>query len=69
MSNSVLKRIILLLSIVLFIFSLSACKTLKAAVSFKWGKRTKSEHHLEAKKTPKEYLSTSNEGPWLMSKQ
>jgi hypothetical protein len=40
MNNTVLKRVIFLLSIVLFIFSLSACKTIKAAVSFKWGKRT-----------------------------
>ena len=53
MNNSVLKRVILLLSIVLFIFSLSACETMKAAVSFKWGKRTECEHHLEAKKDPK----------------
>ena len=69
MNNSVLKRGILLLSIVLFIFSLSACKTLKAAVSFKWGKRTECEHHLEAKKTQKEYPSTSYAVPWLISKQ
>ncbi|MBW2603572.1 MAG: hypothetical protein JRE28_04545 [Deltaproteobacteria bacterium] len=55
MNDRVLKRVILLLSIVLFIFSLSACKTMKAAVSFKWGKRTKCEHHLEAKKAQKEY--------------
>jgi len=69
MYSRVLKKIILLLSIVLFIFSLSACKTLKAAVSFKWGKRTEYERHLEAKKTQKEYPSTSYAGPWLMSKQ
>ena len=69
MNNSVLKRVIFLLSIVLFIFSLSACKTIKAAVSFKWGKRTKCEHHLEAKKSQKEYPSTSAAGPWVMSKQ
>ncbi len=50
MSNSVLKRVIFLLTIVLFIFYLSACKTMKAAVSFKWGKITESEHHLEVKK-------------------
>ena len=50
MNNSILKRVILFLSIVLFIFSLSACETIKAAVSFKWGKRTEYEHHLEAKK-------------------
>jgi hypothetical protein len=52
MNNSVLKRVILLLSIVLFIFSLSACETIKAAITFKWGKRTEYERHLEAK-TPK----------------
>jgi hypothetical protein len=69
MNNSVLKKVILLLSIVLFIFSLSACETIKAAVSFKWGKRTKCEHHLEAKKAQKEYPSTSAAGPWIMSKQ
>jgi len=69
MNNSVLKKIILLLSIVLFIFSLSACKTLKAAISFKWGKGPECEHHLEAKKTQKEYLSTLYAGPWILSKQ
>lgn len=37
---SVLKRVILLLSTVLFIFSLSECETIQAAVCFKWGKRT-----------------------------
>jgi hypothetical protein len=52
MNKSVLKRVILLLSIVLFIFSLSACETIKAAITFKWGKRTEYERHLEAK-TPK----------------
>ena len=60
MNNSVLKKIMLLLSIVLFIISLSACKTLKAAVSFKWGKITESEHHLVAKKSQKEYPKTSD---------
>lgn len=69
MNNSVLKKIILLLSIVLFIFSLSACKTLKAAVSFKWGKKTEYGRHLEAKKTQKEYPLTSIAGPWILSKQ
>ena len=69
MNISVLKNIILLLSIVLFIFSLSACKTLKAAVSFKWGKRTECEYLLEAKKAQKEYPSTSYAVPWLISKQ
>jgi hypothetical protein len=52
MNKSVLKRVILLLSFVLFIFSLSACETIKAAITFKWGKRTEYERHLEAK-TPK----------------
>ena len=52
MNKSVLKRVILLLSIVLFIFSLSACETIRAAITFKWGKRTEYERHLEAK-TPK----------------
>jgi hypothetical protein len=52
MNNSVLKRVILILGIVLFIFSLSACETIKAAITFKWGKRTEYERHLEAK-TPK----------------
>jgi hypothetical protein len=50
MNNSVLKRVILILGIVLFIFSLSACETTKAMISFKWGKRTGYEHYLEAKK-------------------
>jgi len=56
MNNRVLKNIIFLLTIVFFIFSLSACKTMKAAVSFNWGKRTECKHHLEAKKDQKEYL-------------
>ena len=42
---------------------------MKAAVSFKWGKRTECERHLEAKKVQIKYPSTSNEDPWLMSKQ
>ena len=49
MNKSVLKRVILLLSFVLFIFSLSACETTKAAISFKWGKRIEYKHYLEAK--------------------
>ena len=57
MNNSVLKNIILLLSIVFFIFSLSACETIKAAITFKWGKRTEYERHLEAKTPKKEYPS------------
>jgi hypothetical protein len=59
MNNRVLKRVILLLSIVLFIFSLSACETMKAAISFKWGKRTEYEHYLEAKK-PKRNIPQSH---------
>ena len=69
MNNSTLKKVILLLSIVLFIFSLSACKTIKAAVSFQWGKRIESKYYLEAKKSPKEYPPTSNAGPWITSKK
>jgi hypothetical protein len=61
MNNHVLKRVILLLSIVLFIFSLSACETIKAAITFKWGKRTEYERHLEAKTPKKEYPSTYTE--------
>ena len=57
MNNSVLKKVILLLSIVFFIFSLSACETIKAAVTFNWGKRTEYERHLEAKTPKKEYPS------------
>ncbi len=53
MNNRVIKNIIFLLPIVLFIFSLSACKTMKAAVSFKWGKRIECKRHLEAKKVQK----------------
>ena len=69
MNNSILKRAILLLSIVLFMFSLSSCETIKAAVSFKWGKRTGYERHLKAKNGQKEYPSTSYAGPWLISKK
>jgi hypothetical protein len=65
MNNSFLKRVILLLSTVFFIFSLSACKTMKAAVSFKWGKRIESEHQLEARKALKEYPSTSYANEWI----
>jgi hypothetical protein len=56
MNTWVFKKVIFLLPIVLFIFSLSGCKTIKAAVSFQWGKRIESEHHLEAKK-PKENIT------------
>jgi len=59
MNNSVLKRVILILGIVLFMFSLSACETMKAAISFKWGKRTEYEHYLEAKK-PKRNIPQSH---------
>jgi hypothetical protein len=65
----VLKNVIYLLAIVFFVFSLSACKTMKAGVSFKWGKTIECEHHLEAKKAQKEYLLTSYTSPWIMSKQ
>lgn len=54
MNNSILKRIILLLSIVVFIFSLSACKTIKAAVSFKWGQWAGNMHPHEVAKVQKE---------------
>ena len=50
MNNSILKTVILILGIVLFIFSLSACETMKAAISFKWGKRTDYVRSLEAKR-------------------
>jgi hypothetical protein len=69
MNNSIIKKIMLILSIVLFIFSLVSCKTLKAAVSFKWGKRTESEHYLEAKNTQKKYLLISYTDPWMISKK
>ena len=63
MNNIVLKRVILILGIVLFIFSLSACETMKAAISFKWGKRTEYERSLEAKKPirniPQSYIRSS----------
>jgi hypothetical protein len=58
MNNRVLKRVILLLSIVFFIFSLNACETMKAAITLKWGKRTEYERHFEAKTPKKEYPST-----------
>ncbi len=53
MNTWVFKKVIFLLPIVLFIFSLSACKTMKATVSFKWCKRTECKRHLEAKKVQK----------------
>ena len=59
MNNSVLKRVILILGIVLFIFSLSACETTKAAISFKWGKRIEYKHYLEAK-MPKRNIPQSH---------
>lgn len=37
MNFRVLKRAILLLYIVFSLFSFNSCKTIKAAVSFKWG--------------------------------
>ena len=62
MNNSILKRAILLLSIVLFIFSLSACETTKAAISFTWGKKIDYKHYLEAK-MPKRNIPQSHI-PW-----
>ena len=56
MNNSILKRVTLILGVVLFIFSLSACETMKAAISFKWGKRTEYERSLEAKKPKRNIL-------------
>ena len=58
MNNSILKTVILILGIVLFIFSLSACETMKAAISFKWGKRTDYVRSLEAKR-PKRNIPQS----------
>ena len=69
MKNTILKRAIPLLCIVSLIFSFCGCKTIKAAVSFKWGKRTGSEHHLEAKKDQREYPSALDAGFWIISKQ
>jgi hypothetical protein len=66
MNNSVFKKSIFLLVIVLSIFFLSACETMKAAVSFKWGKRTNNKHNLEAKKAQKECPSTSCSNPSIM---
>jgi len=54
MNNNVFKRVIFLLLIVLFTFSLSACKTMKAAVSFKWGQWTGNGHPYEVEKVQKE---------------
>ena len=59
MNNSILKTVILILGIVLFIFSLSACETMKAAISFKWGKRTDYVRSLEAKR-PKRNIPQFN---------
>ena len=59
MNNSILKKVILILGIVLFIFSLSACETTKAMISFKWGKRTEYKHYLEAK-MPKRNIPQSH---------
>jgi len=33
------------------------------------GERIESKYHLEAKKASREYPSTSNGGPWIMSKK
>lgn len=65
MNISFFKKTISLLIIVLFAFLLNACKTIKAAVSFKWGKRTESEYHLAAKKNQKIYTSTAYPNPWI----
>ena len=54
MNFSVLKRAMLLLYIVFLLFSFSACKTIKAAVSFRWGHWTGSGHPQEITKVQKE---------------
>jgi hypothetical protein len=54
MNYGVLKRVLFLLAIVLLLFSFSACKTIKAAVSFKWGRWGGNGHHHDVAKVQKE---------------
>lgn len=54
MKLSVLKRAMLLLCVVFLLFSLSACKTIQAAVSFQWGQWDGNGHPHEVVKLQKE---------------
>ncbi|MGD9382490.1 MAG: hypothetical protein PVH55_00415, partial [Desulfobacterales bacterium] len=50
MHYSVIKRIMIFLAIVLFVFSVSACRTTGGAVGFEWGEGSGCGHHHEVKK-------------------
>jgi hypothetical protein len=50
MHYSVMKRIMIFLAIVLFVFSVSACRTTGGAVGFEWGEGSGCGHHHEVKK-------------------
>ena len=50
MNCSVIKRLMFLLTIFLFLYSLSACKTTGGAVGFEWGQGSGGGHHYEGKK-------------------
>lgn len=54
MNLRILKRAMLLLCVVFLLFSLSACKTIQAAVSFQWGQWEGSGHPHEVVKLQKE---------------
>jgi len=53
MNYSVMKRLMFLLTIVLFLFSFSACRTTGGAVGFEWGQGTGNGHHHKVKKAKK----------------
>ena len=50
MKYSFMKRLMFLLTIVLFLFSLNACKTIGGAVVYEWGQGSGDGHHYEGKK-------------------
>lgn len=50
MNYNVMKRLMFLLAIVFFLFSLSSCRTTGGAVGYEWGQGSGPGHHHEAKK-------------------
>lgn len=54
MNGNLLKTVVLISLILLFIFSLSACKTVKGSIGFKWGQGSGNNHFREVKNVQRE---------------
>ncbi|MEJ2655914.1 MAG: hypothetical protein P8012_01800 [Desulfobacterales bacterium] len=60
MNGNLLKTVVLISLILLFIFSLSACKTVKGSIGFKWGQGPGNGHFREVKNVQKESLPVAD---------